>query len=102
MLTLLRPRRWTGDAASASQDGDAGSAEEVDARLLDRYLGYLGVGTVPGTDLVEVRFTTPSPTLSAFLAATHAEAYVEANEEARLASNLSTRDALFTAPPVSG
>jgi len=94
MLTLLRPRGWTGDAASASQDGDAGSAEEVDARLLDRYLSYLDVGTVPGTDLVEVRFTTPSPSLSAFLAATHAEAYVDANEEARLASNLSTRDAL--------
>ncbi|HYV56635.1 MAG TPA: polysaccharide biosynthesis tyrosine autokinase [Candidatus Nitrosopolaris sp.] len=94
MLTLLRPRGWTGDAAPASEQIDAGSAEEVDARLLDRYLSYLDVGTVPGTDLVEVRFTTPSPSLSAFLAATHAEAYVDANEEARLASNLTTRDAL--------
>src|SRR5262249_61920577 len=59
-----------------------------------RYLSSPHVATGHGPDLSEVRFTTPSPTLSAFLAATHAEAYVDANEEARLASNLSTRDAL--------
>ena len=92
VLNLLRPRGWTGTAASASEENDANPTEEVDARLLDRYLDYLSVETVPGTDLVEVRFTTPSPSLSAFLAATHAEAYVDANEEARLASNLNARD----------
>jgi hypothetical protein len=38
---------------------------------------------VRGTDLIELSFTTPSPDLSAFLAAAHTQAYMEANDEAR-------------------
>ncbi len=49
---------------------------------------------VRGTDLVEVRFTTPSPALSAFLAAAHTQAYIEANEEARLATDVTAKEFL--------
>jgi uncharacterized protein involved in exopolysaccharide biosynthesis len=44
-------------------------------------MAWLTVQDVRGTNLVELRFTTPSPTLSAFLAAAHTQAYMEANEE---------------------
>src|SRR5881397_4452442 len=55
---------------------------------------YLTVQDVRGTDLVEVTFTTPSPTLSAFLAAAHTQAYIEANEEARRATDVTAKDFL--------
>ncbi len=57
-------------------------------------MSYLEVRDVRGTDLVEVRFTTPSPSLSAFLAAAHTQAYIEANEEARLATDSTAKSFL--------
>ena len=41
---------------------------------------YLAVQDVHGTDLIEVRFTTPDPALSAFLAGAHVQAYLEEND----------------------
>src|SRR5919197_1579039 len=55
---------------------------------------YLKVRDVRGTDLVEVSFTTPSPSLSAFLAAAHTQAYMEANEEARRATDVTAKEFL--------
>ncbi len=82
LVDALRPRGWV-----RSSDGRAPTAPAtgvpVDALLLERYMSYLAVHDVRGTDLIEVSFTTPSPALSAFLAAAHTQAFLEANEEAR-------------------
>jgi capsular exopolysaccharide synthesis family protein len=55
----------------------------LDPEMLDRYMRWLSVKQVQGTDLVDVTFVTPSPTLSAFLAAAHAQAYIESNQDVR-------------------
>ena len=92
LLTLLRPRGWD---ESATAPGNAGpAAGEVDPALIDRYMRYLSVSDVRGTDLIEVRFTTPDPSLSAFLAAAHTQAYIEANEEARRATDVTAKEFL--------
>ena len=92
LMSMLRPRGWQ---ASSSDSGAAEhTAGEVDAALLDRYMRYLDVRDVRGTDLIEVRFTTPSPALSALLAAAHTQAYIEANEEARLATDATAKEFL--------
>ena len=93
LVNLLRPRGWDGTGAE-SVGAEHVAASEVDPLLLDRYMGYLTVQDVRGTDLVDVTFTTPSPTLSAFLAAAHTQAYMEANEEARRATDVTAKDFL--------
>lgn len=93
MLSLLRPRGWEG-GAPAPGDDDATRTTQVEPRLLDRYMRWLSVQDVRGTDVIEVRFTTPSPELSAFLAAAHTQAYMEANDEARIATNVTAKDFL--------
>src|SRR5262249_27743958 len=70
------------------------SGVPVEAALLGLYLRYLEVETVRGTDLVDVRFTTPNPDLSAFLAAAHTQAYLEANEEARRSTDVTAKEFL--------
>jgi capsular exopolysaccharide synthesis family protein len=90
--SLLRPRGW--DAGTPAVDADRTSAARVDPALLDRYMRWLSVQDVRGTDLVEVSFTTPSPSLSAFLAAAHTQAYMEANEEARRSTDVTAKEFL--------
>ncbi len=93
LMNMLRPRGWQ----ATSGDIDAGEhvgAGDVDPELLDRYMRYLDVRDVRGTDLIEVRFTTPSPALSALLAAAHTQAYIEENEEARLATDVTAKEFL--------
>ncbi len=92
-MSMLRPRGWQATSESAGTGGHA-AAGDVDPALLDRYMRYLDVRDVRGTDLIEVRFTTPSPTLSALLAAAHTQAYIEANEEARLATDVTAKEFL--------
>ncbi len=92
LLSMLRPRGWHASPGAPEAVGRA--AGDVDAALLDRYMRYLDVRDVRGTDLIEVRFTTPSPTLSALLAAAHTQAYLEANEEARLATDVTAKEFL--------
>src|SRR5439155_24968789 len=58
------------------------------------YLRWLSVRDLHGTDLVEVAFTTPHPALSAFLAAAHVQAYLESNEEARRATDVTAKEFL--------
>jgi capsular exopolysaccharide synthesis family protein len=89
LLTMLRPRGVAGTPL-AYDDGGAGSSD-VSGELLDRYMRWLSVKDVRGTDLIEVRFTTPSPELSAILAAAHTQAYLEANEESRLGTDATAR-----------
>ena len=89
LLTMLRPRGVSG--TPLLHDDGASGAADVDTALLDRYMRWLSVRDVRGTDLVEVRFTTPSPALSAILAAAHTQAYLEANEEARLGTDATAR-----------
>jgi len=92
-LRLLRPRGLETAPAGPSEDGSAGRGA-VDPALIDRYMRYLSVQEIRGTDLVAVRFTTPSPSLSAFLAAAHTQAYLEANEEARRADDVTAKEFL--------
>jgi capsular exopolysaccharide synthesis family protein len=89
----LRPRGWEMPASSSGGDDGASSAP-IDPRLLDRYGDYLLVRDLRGTDLVDVSFTTPSPSLSAFLAAAHTQAYLEANEESRRAADVVAKEFL--------
>lgn len=90
LLNLLRPRGWEGPTQLA-QSGDGPGALEVDVGLINGYLGYLGASEVRGTDLVDITFATPDPSLSAFLAAAHTQAYIEANDEARLVTNVTAK-----------
>lgn len=92
LVALLRPRGFETSTPAAAPE--RGSGVPVEAALLGRYLGYLEVETVRGTDLVEVRFTTPNPDLSAFLAAAHTQAYMEANEEARRSTDVTAKEFL--------
>lgn len=93
LLAAVRPRGW--DASAAGTGGEAGATGgEPTSEQLDRYRDWLSVREVRGTDLVEVRFTTPSARLSAFLAGAHAQAYLDANEEVRLAANATAKDFL--------
>lgn len=94
MLGLLRPRAWEGPEPTAVESGEEGDSGPADRALLDRYMRYLRVEDVRGTDLLEIRFTTPSPSLSAFLAAAHAEAYLQANEEARRGNDVTAKEFL--------
>ncbi len=78
------PRGWNPEAivpASEPMPDDT----PVDPAIVDRYLRWLTVRNVRGTDLIDISFTTPSPTLSAFLAAAHTQAYLDTNDEARMA-----------------
>jgi polysaccharide biosynthesis transport protein len=93
LLSLLRPRGMTDPAAPALGE-DTSSTDDVPSALLERYTRWLTVGDVRGTDLIEVSFTTPSPTLSAFLAAAHTQAYIQVNEEARRATDVTAKEFL--------
>jgi len=92
LLAFLRPRGLASAPVQPEQESPGG--REVDAVLLDRYMHYLDVRDVRGTDLVEIRFTTPSPELSAILAAAHTQAYMDANEEARIATDVTAKSFL--------
>src|SRR5579875_809630 len=87
----FRPRGWEGGPV---RDERWRTAPPADPKLLDQYLKWLDVKDVRGTDLVQITFTTPSPTLSAFLAAAHTQAYLAANEEAQLATRVTAKDFL--------
>src|SRR5215831_12954375 len=81
----VRPRGL--DATVPMRPDNRASTAPIDPRLLDRYLRWLTVRDVSGTDVIEVSFVTPSPTLSAFLAAAHTQAYLDANADALRATD---------------
>ncbi|HJQ84999.1 MAG TPA: polysaccharide biosynthesis tyrosine autokinase [Candidatus Binatia bacterium] len=83
---LFQPRGLDAGAPDSALRA-LGPTDPLDPELLDRYMRYLSVRQLPGTDLIDVTFVTPSPTLSAFLAAAHTQAYLEANEDARRATD---------------
>jgi len=89
----LRPRGWA-TPADGTPSVDAIGDAPIDPELFDRYMDYLSVKDVAGTDVVEVKFTTPNPELSAFLAAAHTQAFMEANEAARRATDALAREFL--------
>jgi succinoglycan biosynthesis transport protein ExoP len=93
VLNLLRPRGWEDVAAPRAVTGRDGGVH-VDPVLVDQYMRWLAVQDVRGTSLIELRFTTPSPSLSAFLAAAHTQAYVEANAEAQRSTDVTAKDFL--------
>ncbi len=92
LLALLRPRGFPDSGGTPAED--ASSTDDVPPALLQRYVGWLRVGDVRGTDLIDVSFTTPNPTLSAFLAAAHTQAYIQTNEEARRATDVTAKEFL--------
>lgn len=93
LLSLLRPRGMA-DPGVPPLGEDTSSTDDVPGPLLERYTKWLTVGDVRGTDLIEVSFTTPSPALSAFLAAAHTQAYIQVNEEARRATDVTAKEFL--------
>jgi capsular exopolysaccharide synthesis family protein len=76
------------DPLLAPVPGGTNAEARVDPKLLDTYMRWLSVKQVQGTDLIDVAFVTPSPTLSAFLAGAHAQAYIEANDDVRHATDV--------------
>lgn len=90
LIGALRPR----GIETAPAEPDVSASGAVDPEMLDRYMRWLDVRDVRGTDLIEVRFTTPDAGLSAILAAAHTQAYIEANEEARLGTDATARQFL--------
>src|SRR5262245_14302697 len=81
----VRPRGL--DATIPVQPENRASTAPLDPKLLDRYLRWLTVRDVSGTDVIEASFVTPSPTRSAFLAAAHTQAYLDANADALRATD---------------
>ncbi len=90
LLNLLRPRGWEGPTEFSSGAETLGTVEVAPA-LINRYLAWLSVSEIRGTDLVEITFATPDPSLAAFLAAAHTQAFIEANDEARLVTNVTAK-----------
>jgi succinoglycan biosynthesis transport protein ExoP len=93
LMPELRPR----GLAFGTLDGDVdsiGPDRPLEPALIDRYMSFLSVRDVRGTDLIEVGFTTPSPSLSAFLVAAHTQAFMEANEDSQRASDVLAKDFL--------
>ena len=70
------------------------AATLTDLDLINIYMSYLSVQQLHGTELIEVDFTTADPALSALLAEAHIQAFVEANEEARRATDLTAKNFL--------
>jgi polysaccharide biosynthesis transport protein len=90
---LVRPRGLESAPAGYSERETASRAPAGPA-LIDRYMRYLKVEEIRGTDIVEVRFTTPDPALSALLAAAHTQAYLDSNEEARRGNDVTAQEFL--------
>jgi capsular exopolysaccharide synthesis family protein len=90
---FVRPRGLEGAPAGPAEH-EAASRTSVAPELIDRYMRYLSVEEIRGTDIVEVRFTTPDPALSALLAAAHTQAYLETNEEARRGNDVTAQEFL--------
>ncbi len=82
MPSDVQPRGLAAPGRPAARE-ERSVRESVDPELLDQYVDWLSVTDVRGTDLVDVAFTTPSPSLSAFLSAAHTRAFIEANDDAR-------------------
>jgi succinoglycan biosynthesis transport protein ExoP len=93
LLTLLRPRGFS-EPGVVSKGDDTSSTADVPPALLDRYMRWLTVNDMRGTDLIEVSFTTPNPSLSAFLAAAHTQAYLDTNDETRRATDVTAKQFL--------
>jgi capsular exopolysaccharide synthesis family protein len=92
---FLQPRGLadTGYVDNAAAPADRGP---VDPQLLDRYMGYLSVADVRATDLIEVRFSAPNPSLAALLTAAHIQAYIGAVKDSQLTTDSTARDFLAT------
>jgi len=90
---LVRPRGLESAPAGYSERETASPASAGPV-LIDRYMRYLKVEEIRGTDIVEVRFTTPDPALSALLAAAHTQAYLDANQEARRGNDVTAQEFL--------
>src|SRR5438874_3433746 len=93
MPRLVRPRGLE-SAPAGSAAHEAASRTSAAPVLIDRYMRYLSVEEIRGTDIVEVRFATPDPSLSALLAAAHTQAYLDTNEEARRANDVTAQEFL--------
>src|SRR5262249_10426404 len=76
----VRPRGL--DATVPIRPDNRSSTAPIDPKLLDRYLRCLTVRDVSGPDVLEVPFVPPTPPLSAFLAAAHTQAYLDATADA--------------------
>src|SRR2546428_6296548 len=90
-LARRRVLEW---APGGSAGAGAGSRTSAAPEPIDRYMRFLSVEEIRGTDIVEVRFATPDPSLSALLAAAHTQAYLDTNEEARRANDVTAQEFL--------
>jgi polysaccharide biosynthesis transport protein len=91
--SFLQPR-----GLEAAEHADAvlpsPAAGPVDPQLIDRYMSYLTVDDVRGTDLIEVRLTAPDPALAALLTAAHIQAYLGSIKETQVSTDSAARDFL--------
>jgi polysaccharide biosynthesis transport protein len=90
---FLHPRGLPDTGVVANDDAPADDGP-VDPKLLDRYTGYLSVEDVRATDLIEVRFTAPDPSLSALLTAAHIQAYIGFVKDSQLSTDSTAKDFL--------
>ena len=79
--SFLQPRGLNQPLAADVPPADG----PVDPALLDQYMGYLAVEDMRGTDLIDVRFTAPSPSLAALLASAHVQSYLGVVKESQVA-----------------
>jgi succinoglycan biosynthesis transport protein ExoP len=67
---------------------------DVDPGLVGRYMGFLSIIPIRNTRLVEIRFTTPNPSLSRELADAHARGFIRMSLENRFELTREARDFL--------
>lgn len=90
LASNVRPRGLAPGKTSEGTPSRA-STRPVAPSLIDRYLGWLSVAEVRGTDLLEISFATPSAALSAMLAAAHAQAFLDSDQEIKVSTDTAAR-----------
>ena len=80
-------KRWTTGFLTSKPNRTAPDAAATSTGLVGAYLSMLEVKPVSGTSLVQIKFTTPDPALSARLANAHAFAYVRYGIDLRSQTN---------------
>ncbi|MGH7824907.1 MAG: GumC family protein [Candidatus Binatia bacterium] len=68
----------------------------VDSQFIDAYQGMLEIEPVRKTKLVQVKFSTPDPGLSAAIANAHARSYIHQGQKLRSQANVDARKFLET------
>ena len=74
-------RGWVAGGSGSTGDNQSGLAFQ---KTVEAYQGALEIEPVPGTQLVQIHFSSPDPELAAEIANAHASAYIESILDAKL------------------